>query len=386
MPIDPVDLTARLVRCPSVTPEDAGAIPLLEETLATAGFETFRADRGGISNLVARWGPKGHPHTLGFNGHTDVVPPGDAGAWAHDPFGGTVRDGALWGRGSADMKSGVAAFVAAASDLVGEAPPDGAIVITVTGDEEGENVDGTPAILDWMRENGETVAACIVGEPTCPTTMGELIKIGRRGALTAFFTATGVQGHAAYPHKARNPLPALCRLMDRLASARIDEGTEHFDPTTVAVVSVETGNSAVNVIPAAARATVNVRFTDTHSSDTISAWLREEAAKVSGETGIGIEIATRVSGESFLTPPGEFTDLVVRAVTEVTGVTPVLSTSGGTSDARFMKALCPVVEFGLVGDTMHQTDEHVLVEHIHELKAVYRRILEMWFAEAPSGS
>lgn len=383
MPLDPVDLSARLIRCASVTPEDAGAIPLLQEVLDGAGFETFRADRGGIANLVARWGPKGHPRTFGFNGHTDVVPPGDPAQWSDDPFGGTVRDGVLWGRGAADMKTGVAAFAAAAVHVVTEiSPADGAILITVTGDEEGESVHGTPAILDWMRENGESMAACIVGEPTCPETMGEMIKIGRRGALTAFFTATGVQGHAAYPHRAKNPLPALCRLMDRIASARLDEGTEHFDPTTIAVVSVETGNPAVNVIPASARATANIRFSDAHTSDTITAWLREEAASVSGETGIGIEIATRVSGESFLTPPGQLSDLVSRAVAGVTGVSPVLSTSGGTSDARFLRALCPVVEFGLVGTTMHQTDEHVRVEHIHQLEAVYRRVLEDWFASA----
>ena len=380
MPLDPVDLTARLIRCPSVTPVDAGAIPLLEETLGDAGFETFRADRGGIANLVARWGERAHPRTFGFNGHTDVVPSGDAAAWADDPFGGTIRDGALWGRGAADMKSGVAAFVAAAADFVAEAPPeDGAILITVTGDEEGESIHGTPAILDWMREHGESMAACIVGEPTCPERMGEMIKIGRRGALTAFFTARGVQGHAAYPHRARNPLAPLCRLMDRLASARLDEGTEHFDPTTVAVVSVETGNPAVNVIPATARATVNIRFSDAHTSDSVTEWLRQEVAQVGGGD-VTIDLDVRVSGESFLTPPGQLSDLVSRAVAEVTRVTPVLSTSGGTSDARFVRAICPVVEFGLVGATMHQTDENVALDHVHQLKAVYRRVLEAWFA------
>jgi succinyl-diaminopimelate desuccinylase len=279
------------------------------------------------------------------------------------------------------MKTGVAAFVAAAADLVAEAPPrDGAILITVTGDEEGESVHGTPAILDWMRDNGESMAACLVGEPTCPETMGEMIKIGRRGAITAYPTASGLQGHAAYPHRAKNPVAALCRLIDRLASARLDEGTKHFDPTTVAVVSVETGNPADNVIPATCRGTVNIRFSDAHTSATVTAWLREQAAAVSAETGVGIEVATRVSGESFLTPPGELSDLVSRAVAAVTGVTPVLSTSGATSDARFVRAVCPVVEFGLVGATMHQTDEHVRVENVHQLKSVYRRILDDWFA------
>jgi succinyl-diaminopimelate desuccinylase len=210
--------------------------------------------------------------------------------------------------------------------------------------------------------------------------MGEMIKIGRRGAITAYFTATGVQGHAAYPHRARNPVAALCRLMDRLASARLDAGSDHFDPTTVAVVSVETGNPAVNVIPATCRGTVNIRFSDVHTSETVTAWLREEAAAVAAETGVGIELTTRVSGESFLTPPGALSALVSRAVARVTGVTPVLSTSGGTSDARYHRTLCPVGEFGLVGATMHQTDEHVLVDHVHQLKAVYRRVLEDWFA------
>jgi succinyl-diaminopimelate desuccinylase len=383
MTCDPVDLAARLIRCPSVTPEDAGAIPLLQETLAEAGFQTFRADRAGISNLVARWGPAGHPRTFGFNGHTDVVPPGDPSAWHDDPFGGVVRDGRLWGRGAADMKSGVAAFVAAACDLVREAPPaDGAILITVTGDEEGSSTDGTPAILDWMRAHGESMAACIVGEPTCPERMGDTIKIGRRGATTVFVTATGLQGHAAYPHRARNPVAALCRLFDRLSSAPLDEGSAHFDPTTVAAVSVETGNPAVNVIPATCRGTLNVRFADVQTAAGIEAWIRAEAALVADDTGVAFEIATRVSGESFLTPPGDLSDLVRAAVREVTGVDPVLSTSGGTSDARFVRAMCPVVEFGLVGATMHQIDENVQVDHILQLRDVYRRVLERWFGQA----
>lgn len=380
MSCDPVDLSARLIRCRSVTPDDGGAIPLLQETLAAAGFETFRADRGGILNLVARWGPAGHPRTFGFNGHTDVVPPGDAAVWSHDPFAGIVRDGCLWGRGAADMKTGVAAFVAAACDLVAEAPPaEGAVLVTVTGDEEGSSTDGTPAILDWMREHGESMAGCIVGEPTCPERMGEMIKIGRRGATTLSITAKGIQGHAAYPHRARNPVSALCRLLDRLAHARLDDGSAHFDPTTVAVVSVETGNPAANVIPATCRGTVNVRFSDRQTSRDIVAWARREAEAVEGETGVGFEISDRVSGESFLTPPGELSDLVRRAVHDVTGVEPILSTSGGTSDARFVREICPVVEFGLVGATMHKTDENVQVEHILELKQVYRRVLDRWF-------
>ncbi|MBM9596190.1 succinyl-diaminopimelate desuccinylase [Roseitranquillus sediminis] len=381
MPLDPVDLTARLIRCPSVTPEDNGAIDLVARTLAAAGLECHRADRDGIANLFARWGPRGHPRTFGFNGHTDVVPPGDSATWTHDPFSGMVADGVLWGRGAADMKSGVAAFVAAVCDLVREAPPDGAILVTVTGDEEGDGKDGTAAILDWMAAHGEGMSACLVGEPTCPERMGEMIKIGRRGSLTARFTATGLQGHSAYPHRARNPVPALCRLMDRLATATLDGGSEHFDPSTLAVTTIDTGNTASNVIPATCRATVNIRFNNAQSGEALANWLRQQADRVASETGVAIDVAVRVSGESFLTPPGPLSDLVAQAVEAETGVRPLLSTTGGTSDARFIKDHCPVVEFGLVGATMHQTDERVETAHIHQLKAVYRRILEGWFAQ-----
>ena len=380
MKTDPVDLTARLVRCPSVTPAEGGAIALLAAELAAAGFECFRADRGGIANLVARWGAKGHPRTFGFNGHTDVVPPGDDSAWTHPPFGAEMSEGWLYGRGSTDMKSGVAAFVAAAMDLVRESPPDGSILITVTGDEEGDATDGTVAILDWMREAGEAMKVCLVGEPTCPDAMGEAMKIGRRGSMTAFLTATGIQGHSAYPHRANNPVPALARLIDRLASHSLDEGTDHFDPSTLAVTTFDTGNPATNVIPATCRATVNIRFNDTHSSESLTGWLRDEARKIAADTGIAIDLSVKVSGESFLTPPGPLSDLVADAVEAETGCRPELSTSGGTSDARFVKDHCPVVEFGLVGRTMHQIDERVEIAQIHQLKAIYRRILEAYFA------
>ena len=380
MTTDPADLTRRLVRCPSVTPEEGGAISLLETELSAAGFECFRADRGGIANLVARWGAKGHPRTFGFNGHTDVVPVGDEAAWTHPPFGAVIADGWLHGRGATDMKSGVAAFVAAAMDLVRDAPPEGAILITVTGDEEADATDGTVAILDWMAEQGEAMSACLVGEPTCPGEMGEAMKIGRRGSMTAYFTATGVQGHSAYPHRAKNPVPALARLIDRLASHTLDEGTDHFDPSTLAVTTFDTGNPATNVIPATSRAAVNIRFNDAHSSESLTAWLLDEAGRVTAETGIRIDLEVKVSGESFLTPPGPLSDLVADAVEAETGRRPELSTSGGTSDARFVKDHCPVVEFGLVGQTMHQVDERVDIAQIHALKAIYRRILDGYFA------
>jgi succinyl-diaminopimelate desuccinylase len=378
--IDPVDLTAKLVRCASVTPEEGGALVLLQGLLEEAGFACTRIDRGGVSNLFARWGDKGAAKSFGFNGHTDVVPVGDAAAWSVDPFGAEIRDGKLWGRGSTDMKSGVAAFVAAAIDLVRDAPPEGAVIITVTGDEEGDAVDGTTAILDWMEDAGERMDVCLVGEPTCPETMGEMIKIGRRGSLSAWFTITGTQGHAAYPHRANNPIPAMARLVDRLSSRELDQGTEHFDPSTLAVVSIDTGNPASNVIPAQTSGIVNIRFNDSHSGASLSAWLHEELARVAEEFGVETEIKIKISGESFITPPGALSDLVARSVEAETGVKPVLSTTGGTSDARFVKSHCPVVEFGLVGQTMHQVDEHVVVDHIEQLKGVYSRILRDYFS------
>ncbi|MEC7670652.1 MAG: succinyl-diaminopimelate desuccinylase, partial [Pseudomonadota bacterium] len=246
MTIDPVTLTADLIRCPSVTPEEGGALVLLEKMLTEAGFACTRVDRGGIANLFARWGDKGHARSFGFNGHTDVVPVGDLAAWTVDPFGAEEKDGQLWGRGATDMKSGVAAFVAAAVDFVQTTPPNGAVVITITGDEEGDALDGTVALLDWMKDNDERMSVCLVGEPTCPNEMGEMMKIGRRGSLNAFFTVRGVQGHAAYPHRAKNPCHALARLMDRLASTPLDEGSDHFDASTLAVVTMDVGNPATN--------------------------------------------------------------------------------------------------------------------------------------------
>ncbi len=379
-PVDPVALTADLVRCPSVTPAEGGALVLLEKLLTAGGFECTRVDRGGIANLYARWGRKGANRTFGFNGHTDVVPLGNENDWSVLPFGGEIKDGYLYGRGATDMKSGVAAFAAAAIDFVHETPPDGAVVLAITGDEEADALHGTTALLDWMAAEGEAMSVCLVGEPTCPDVMGEAMKIGRRGSLTAWLTVRGVQGHAAYPHRAKNPLPAMARLMDRLSSHVLDEGTEHFDPSTLAVVTIDTGNAATNVIPAATRATVNVRFNDAHSSQSIVDWIGEEAGHVTEEFDVDVDINVKVSGESFLTPPGDLSDLVAAAVEAETGVKPVLSTSGGTSDARFVKDHCLVVEFGLVGKTMHQVDERVSVEQISQLKTIYKRILTDYFA------
>ena len=375
--IDPAALTADLIRCASVTPQEGGALQLLDRLLTAHGFHCTRVDRGDVSNLFARWG---HGKTFGFNGHTDVVPVGNLEAWSVDPFGAEIRDGFLYGRGATDMKSGVAAFAAAAIDFVEEMPPDGSVVLAITGDEEGPAKDGTVALLDWMQAQGERMDHCLVGEPTCPNVMGEMMKIGRRGSMNGYFTVTGVQGHAAYPHRANNPLPAMARLLDQLSSASLDAGTEHFDASTLAVVTIDTGNPATNVIPAQCRATVNIRFNDAHSGARLTEWLQEHANKVAQVFDVRIDLDVSISGESFMTPPGELSDLIARAIQIETNRTPALSTSGGTSDARFVQHHCPVVEFGLVGKTMHQVDERVEIAQIHQLKAIYTRILRDYFA------
>lgn len=377
---DPVALTAALVRCPTVTPNEGGALVLLDQLLSDAGFDCTRVDRGGISNLYARWGRKGANRTFGFNGHTDVVPLGDEAAWTMPPFGAEIKDGFMYGRGTTDMKSGVAAFAAAAIDFVQNTPPDGAVVLAITGDEEDVALDGTVALLDWMDANNESMSVCLVGEPTCPDVMGEAMKIGRRGSLSAWVTVTGVQGHSAYPHRAKNPLHAGARMLDRLASHEMDQGTDHFDPSSLAVVTIDTGNPTTNVIPSQMTATVNIRFNDQHTGASVTAWLQSEADKIMSETGVTIDMKIKISGESFITPPGDLSDLVATAVHTETGRTPELSTSGGTSDARFVKNHCPVVEFGLVGRTMHQVDERVAVDQIGRLKAIYSRILTNYFA------
>jgi len=377
---DPQTLTADLVRCATVTPDEGGALVLLDRVLSEAGFTCTRVDRGEVSNLFARWGDKGHARSFGFNGHTDVVPVGDTAAWTHPPFGAEEKDGWLYGRGATDMKSGVAAFAAAAIDFVRDTPPDGAVILTITGDEEGPSTDGTIALLDWMETQDERMSACIVGEPTCPETIGDMIKIGRRGSMSAWFTIKGKQGHSAYLHKALNPMPAVALLAHRLSSHVLDEGTDHFDPSTCSVTTIDTGNPATNVIPAETRMTVNLRFNDLHTGASLTDWLQAEADRVAQETGVTIEMTAKISGEAFLTPPGALSDLVSKAVTAETGLTPALSTTGGTSDARFVKSHCPVVEFGLVGHRMHQVDERVWIEDIHALKRIYARILSDYFA------
>ncbi len=374
---DPVELTRELIRCPSVTPEEGGALRLIEGLLAPAGFACHRISRGAVENLYARWGTEGP--VFGFAGHTDVVPPGDIAAWAADPFGGALQDGFVWGRGAADMKSGVAAFVSAAIGLVTKHPPEGSVALLITGDEEGPGIHGTRAILDWMKAAGESLDFCLVGEPTSLARLGDVVKIGRRGSMSGDLTVLGRQGHTAYPERAVNPLPALAAVCLRLSETPLDLGSTHFQASTLALTTIDTGNPATNVIPAAARAAFNIRFNDLHSSDSIKIWADQQIEEALKGTGCTAEIAWSVSGESFLTPPGGLSDIVVDAITDRLLERPALTTGGGTSDARFIKDHCPVIELGLVGETMHQVDERVPAEDIRGLAGLYRDILDRFF-------
>jgi len=375
--IDPVTLTADLIRCPSVTPEEGGAIALLEQTLRPLGFACTRISRGGVENLYARWGTT--QPVFAFAGHTDVVPVGDHAAWTHDPFGGEIVDGVLWGRGATDMKSGVAAFVAAAAEIVAT-KPDGSIALLITGDEEGDATDGTVAILDWMRKSGQTADFCLVGEPTSVTDLGDVAKIGRRGSMNGMVTVRGKQGHSAYPERAANPLPTLARVCAALAETPLDQGSEHFQPSTLALTSIDTGNAASNVIPSAGRAAFNIRFNDLHSSASLSAWAGEIAAREAAGTELTVQLDWKVSGESFVTQPGPRVEAVASAIAAATNRQPQLTTGGGTSDARFIKDLCPVMEFGLVGDTMHQVNERVPIDAIRALSRIYLDVLTRFFS------
>lgn len=381
MSADPVSLAAELVRCRSVTPDEAGALDVIQRELAVVGFKCTRIDQNGVSNLFCRWGQAESGRTFGFNGHVDVVPPGDDALWSVPPFGGEIRHGKLYGRGAADMKSGVAAFAAAAIDTVSARPIQGSIAILITSDEEGPAVDGTRAILSWMDAHGERMDHCLVGEPTCLEQFGERIKIGRRGSLTVRFTARGIQGHSAYPERAVNPVPAIAALALELARSPLDDGSKHFDPSTLSLTSIDTGNPASNVIPAICTAVVNIRFNDMHTIDGLVTLMKGHAERVTRLTGVDVDVECDASPTDwFLTPPGELSELVASAVESETGMRPEYSTSGGTSDARFIKSHCPVVEFGLCGKTMHQADEFAEVDEIHHLKAVYERILSDYFA------
>ncbi|MCC7251486.1 succinyl-diaminopimelate desuccinylase [Hyphomicrobium sp.] len=381
---DPVALTQALIRCESVTPDEGGALTLLESVLAPAGFTCHRmtfTEPGtpDVENLYARFGSSA-PH-LCFAGHTDVVPPGDIAAWTSPPFSGEIRDGILYGRGAVDMKGGIACFVAAAlRHLASSGKLNGSISFLITGDEEGPSINGTTKLIDWLGSRGEVLDACLVGEPSNPNALGDEIKIGRRGALTAEIVVHGRQGHAAYPQKADNPIPKLERLLDRLCSAEIDRGTEHFEPSNLQITVLSVPNHAANVIPAEAHATVNIRYNDTWRRDTIEAWVRKQAAAAATTVGAAYDITFSGTGDVFLTSPGVLVETLATAVAGETGRRPALTTGGGTSDARFIKDLCPVVEFGLVNTTIHAVDEHVPLADLARLTAIYERFLAGYFS------
>jgi len=377
-----LELAQALIRRPSVTPAEAGALDVLQTTLEAAGFATHRVTFSApgtpdVDNLYARFGTRA-PHLL-FAGHTDVVPPGAEDAWRHGPFAATVDGGMLYGRGAQDMKSGIAAFVAAAIGIIeANGPPKGSIGLLITGDEEGPAINGTAKLLEWAREKGERFDHCIVGEPTSRAVLGDMIKIGRRGSLNGRVVARGRQGHVAYPAKADNPIPALLRVLQALL-APLDSGTARFDASNLEITSIDVGNAAANVIPARATAAFNIRFNDTWTDATLGAELRDRAAKAAAGADVALEFLP-FNAPAFATEPSPFTDLAIAAVEAETGRRPELSTSGGTSDARFIQAYCPVIELGLVGDTMHMVDERVPVADLEALTAIYRRILERYFA------
>ncbi len=384
-PLDPVALTAALIRCPSVTPDEAGALTLLQTALEPAGFTCHRmtfseAGTPDVENLYARAGASGP--NLCFAGHTDVVPPGNLAAWSVPPFAAVIRDGLLYGRGAVDMKGGVACFVAAALRHIARngGKPKGSISLLITGDEEGPSVNGTIKVLDWLQRRGEKLDACIVGEPSNPNALGDEIKIGRRGSLNGDIVVHGSQGHAAYPQKADNPVPKLARMIDRLSTTELDQGSASFEPSRLVVTVISVPNTATNVIPAEARAKFNIRYNDHWSRPRMEARIGEICSAAAAEVGARFEVSFSGTGDVFLTKPGPLVQTMVQAVAAETGRTPALTTGGGTSDARFIKDHCPVIEFGLVNRTIHQVDENVAVDDLVKLTAIYERFIDAYFA------
>ncbi|HEX2150389.1 MAG TPA: succinyl-diaminopimelate desuccinylase [Stellaceae bacterium] len=385
MTVDPIELAAELIRRPSVTPKDEGALDIVASRLERLGFVCHRLvfddpgpngeETAPIANLYARFG-EGRPN-LCFAGHTDVVPTGPVEGWSFEPFAATLRGGELCGRGAVDMKGAIAAFIAAAERfLAGRGNGfTGSISLLITGDEEGVAVNGTKKVLEWLRERGEVIDACVVGEPTSADSLGDMIKIGRRGSMTGRLTVEGVQGHVAYPHLVDNAAHRLVALLQALISTPLDTGTEHFQPSSLQVTTIDIGNPATNVVPGLARATFNIRFNDLWSSATLRTAIEQKLASVGGK----YRLAWEVSGESFLVPPGPVSECLTAAISTITGNTPELSTTGGTSDARFIQAYCPVAEFGLVGQTMHKTDERVDIGDITRLAAIYEAFLDRFF-------
>jgi succinyl-diaminopimelate desuccinylase len=380
---DPVEIAQGLIRCPSVTPREGGALSYLQGLLEPAGFACHRLTMKApgtpdVENLYARLGSDS-PH-LCFAGHTDVVPPGDESAWACQPFAADIVDGVLYGRGAIDMKGGIACFVAAALDFIGTRGrlPRGSLSFLITGDEEGPGINGTPKVLEWMRENGEAPDACLVGEPTSSKAVGDEVKIGRRGSVTVELTVLGKQGHAAYGHLAENPIPKLARMIDRLSSTPLDAGTARFQPSSVEATVVTVPNSTSNVIPAWARALFSIRYNELHARAGIEAWVRGHCEGVAGELAARFTLAFSGSHEVFVTEPGPLADAVCGAVQSVTGRAPALTTNGGASDAGFIRKCCPVVELGLLNTTAHQIDERVPVADLVTLTAIYRRLIESY--------
>lgn len=378
--VNAIELARALIQRSSITPNDGGAQKVLQDALQNLGFtchsKIFLDDNTpDICNLYARLGTSS-PNFC-FAGHTDVVPVGELEAWTVDPFAAEITDGILYGRGASDMKAAIACFTEATSRFIENHGTDfgGSISFLITGDEEGPAINGTRKLLEWAKAEGEILDACLVGEPTNPTTLGEMIKIGRRGSLNGILTVYGVQGHTAYPHLADNPIHRLVSMLDLLTSKNLDDGSEHFQASTLQISTVDVGNPATNVIPAKATATFNIRFNDLHTSASLDKMLRKELKKVGGDYELGIN----VSGESFLTPPGPLSDIISSAVRTVTGNIPELSTTGGTSDARFIKDYCSVAEFGLVGQTMHKSNECVAIEDVEALTDIYSAVLEQFF-------
>ena len=385
METDPLPLLEDLIRCPSVTPAEAGALDCLAAYLSAAGFQCERlifSERGtpDIDNLFARFG-KNAPH-LCFAGHIDVVPPGRLEDWAAPPFSAHQEGGFLYGRGAADMKGSIAAFAAAAADAVKSGVFTGSLSLLITGDEEGPAINGTRKVLAWMKENGHVPDLCLVGEPTSTEKLGDTIKIGRRGSLTVDVSIAGTQGHVAYPHKADNPIPKLARLVDRLSAHKFDDGNDRFDPTTLAFTTFDVGNPAVNVIPARASARFNIRFNTEHTHDSLVAALKDICRAIESEMGGSFTLDVWHGAEAFITEPGAFVGVVIDAIEEETGVLAKLSTSGGTSDARFIKDYCPVLEFGPPNTTIHQVNEAIAITDLRNLGAIYRTIIEAYFGRA----
>ena len=382
---DPVWLLQQLIRCPSVTPHEGGALSLLQNTLSAAGFTCHRLsfsaeNTPAIDNLFARIGTQG-PHFC-FAGHTDVVPAGDETLWSHPPFAADIDEGKIYGRGATDMKGSIAAFASAALNYV-NAKPDfrGSLSFLITGDEEGPAINGTAKVLAWMKDQRHIPDHCLVGEPTSAEQLGDTIKIGRRGSLSFVVTVTGKQGHAAYPEKADNPIPKLARFIDALSHQALDQGNAHFDPSTLAVTSFDVGNPATNVIPARAEAKFNIRFSNEHTPASLKTWVQGQVTAVQSTLGGQWHVASTEGANAFMTQPGDFATLVQKAVEVETGVIPQLSTSGGTSDARFVKDYCPVLEFGPTNATIHQTDENISVAELEATARIYRRILEEYFKQ-----